>query len=369
MRIPPFLSKQFSVARVYGIPVRIDFRWFFVFAACLWLVAYHLQLGTLRLAPLGAPAAWLLAAVTTVALFLSVFGHELSHAIMGRAEGIETEEILLHPFGGLARLRYQPDSPRAEFRIAIAGPAASFIFAVFAYLAMWIATLGGYWHAAEVFFFVASGNLLLAIFNLIPGYPLDGGRILRSLLWRRGGNIHDATRIAGICGQVFALALIISGGYILFAWPRNRLMGAWSVLVGLFLLDAATSVVRYAAHSRTVAEVMAPPVAVDPNMLVSQFVDSVLPLHRQTAFPVASAGKPAGILALQDLKKVPRERWRGLRIADVMRAAGPGFCLEMTSSIEHARQIMRENEIGAVAVVDSSGTLVGFLTRQLDTKP
>src|SRR3989441_7276663 len=144
MTFADFFKRQILVARVYGIPVRIDYRWFLVFALSVVLIAanvrkHPLQLGTLLLPPTGDLMAWSLGIVTTLALFLSVFGHELSHALMGRTEGIEIDEIVLHPFGGLARLRTQPESPRAEFRIAVAGPAASFLFSLIAFAGMWIA--------------------------------------------------------------------------------------------------------------------------------------------------------------------------------------------------------------------------------------
>src|SRR2546421_12409957 len=144
MTFKGIFKRQILVARVFGIPVRIDYRWFIVFAMSVVLIAsnvrkHPLQLGTLRIPPTGDFVAWTLGVVTTLALFLSVFGHELSHALVGRMEGIETEEIVLHPFGGLARLRNEPDTPRAEFRIAVAGPAASFIFAVMPFGAYQIA--------------------------------------------------------------------------------------------------------------------------------------------------------------------------------------------------------------------------------------
>src|SRR5213080_4586848 len=137
---------------------------------------HPLQLSNLTIPPAGDFGAWMLGIVTTLALFFSVFGHELSHALMGRTEGIEIDEIVLHPFGGLARMRSQPESPRAEFRIAVAGPAASFLFGILATAGAKIAALADYQATVTVFFFVAAGNLLLAIFNLFPGYPLDGGR-------------------------------------------------------------------------------------------------------------------------------------------------------------------------------------------------
>ncbi len=160
---------------------------------------------------------------------------------MARAEGIEIEEIVLHPFGGLARLKTEPQNPRAEFRIAFAGPAASFLFALLAFAGAKIAAVGNYEATVVVFFLIASGNLLLALFNFFPGYPLDGGRVLRAMLWRRSGNIEEATRKAGICGVLIGGVLILFGIYILIApnWRPTQpyFMGGWSILVGLFLLE------------------------------------------------------------------------------------------------------------------------------------
>src|SRR6266566_4765735 len=139
MRLNEIVKRQLTIARVYGIPVRIDYRWFGVVALSIWLIEsnlqrHALQVGNVRLPPHAQATAWILGLITTAGLFLSVFGHELSHALMARAEGIEIEEIVLHPFGGLARLKTEPQSPRAEFRIAMAGPAASFLFALLAFV-------------------------------------------------------------------------------------------------------------------------------------------------------------------------------------------------------------------------------------------
>src|SRR2546421_6545079 len=250
MNLQGFFKKQILVARVYGIPVRIDYRWFIVFAMSVALIAanvrkYPLQLGTLRIPPTGDFLAWTLGVVTTLALFLSVFGHELSHALMGRTEGIEIEEIVLHPFGGLARLKTQPENPKAEFRIAVAGPAASFIFSLMAFGGMIITASLQFNFGTAFFFFIGAGNLLLAIFNLFPGYPLDGGRVLRAIIWKRSGNIRDATRIAGFCGQLMSVVLIAFGLYMVSAPTCHAyFMCLWSGLLGVFLLGAATSVVR-----------------------------------------------------------------------------------------------------------------------------
>src|SRR6478672_11644892 len=212
MALPEIFKRQILVARVYGIPVRIDYRWFIVFAMSVALIAanvrkYPLQLSKLTIPPTGDLLAWTLGIVTTLGLFLSVFGHELSHALMGRAEGIDIEEMVLHPFGGLARLRTQPQNPKAEFRIAVAGPAASFIFSLIAFAGLMLTATLQFNFGTAFFFFLGAGNLLLAIFNLFPGYPLDGGRVLRAIIWRRTGDIRQATRLAGICGMLIAAIL------------------------------------------------------------------------------------------------------------------------------------------------------------------
>src|SRR5258705_12484500 len=148
MGFPEFFKRHLTIARVYGIPVRIDYRWFAVVILSVWLIASNLQkpiqLGNVPLPPHAPATAWLLGLITTAGLFLSVFGHELAHALMARAEGIEIEEIVLHPFGGLARLKTDPQNPPAEFRIALAGPASSFLFAILAFVATKIAAVGDY---------------------------------------------------------------------------------------------------------------------------------------------------------------------------------------------------------------------------------
>src|SRR6186713_3032290 len=161
MNVFDLFKRQITVARIFGIPVRIDYRWFIIFFLSVWLIAMNLTrggmwVGSFKLMPVSVTVAWLLAVVTTLGLFLSVLGHELSHALMGRAEGIEIEEIVLHPFGGLARLRNEPDSPRAEFRIAIAGPAASFLFAAISFVLMLPAMMANYAVVGGVLFLLGA---------------------------------------------------------------------------------------------------------------------------------------------------------------------------------------------------------------------
>jgi Zn-dependent protease len=361
------LRQTLLVAKVYGIPVRVDYRWFAVFLLSAWLMASNLHngAGTMRAVPWL--TAWLLGILTTCGFFLCIFGHELAHAVIARLEGIEIEEIVLHPFGGLARLKRLPENPRTEFRIAIAGPAASFMFAALMLAATLIAGAGHYELAAGCFFLLFFGNLLLALFNLFPGYPLDGGRVLRAYLWARTGDINEATRKASRLGQFIAWAIIAFGVFLLVRFFLNRsgdlFTGLWSILIGLFLRGAAAGVNREQAAigTETVSGTMTAPLALAPETTVSDFVDHTLAQYRFASFPVAKEGRLHGILLLEDLKKLPRERWRDTRLRDLMRPVAPEMFVATDAPLAQARELMKKNGVQAVAVIDANGLLAGFL--------
>jgi Zn-dependent protease/CBS domain-containing protein len=304
-------------------------------------------------------------------LFLSIFGHELAHALMARAEGIKTLEIVLHPFGGLARLERAPDTAREEFRIAVAGPAASFLFAFMAFMVRGgVATVAGYSAATGILYLIGWWNFLLAFFNLLPGYPLDGGRILRAAIWHRTGNLTEATRITSLGGQAIGWTLIVIGAYVVFVWD-DWLLGVWSIVVGEFLREAAADVLTEVGGvrgtgfpgfgRRTAGEAMMAPVALEPETLVSHFVDTVLPVHRRAAVLVARDNRLHGILTLEDLKRLPRERWARTPVRDVMRVVADNLFVDSRLPLADAEEIMRTNGVGALGVVNRAGELVGFL--------
>ena len=364
MSLLRLFRRQIQVARVSGIPVRIDYRWFVVFALSAWTLAFSFEHGTLKThtVRLDAATAWVAGLVTTFALFLSIFGHELSHALFARAEGIESDEIVLHPFGGLTRLRREPDNPRAEFRIAIAGPSASFLIGLVAFAGFYLSKLAGLEALPAALSIVGFWNFTIAASNLLPGYPLDGGRVLRAFLWKRSGQLEDATRVAGLGGQLIGGALIVFGGYFYLVW-RDPFMGLWLALVGFFLFDAARAVTRPRGTMRTAGDAMTAPVSVEPDSTVGHFIDHVLPLHRQEAFTVALNGRLHGLLTLRDLKGLPRERWHQTRVRDVMRPVAQNLFVAPSTPLRRAERLMNENGAGALAVVDEAGRLVGFLRR------
>jgi Zn-dependent protease len=364
MNLLALFRRQIQVARVLGIPVRIDYRWFVVFALSAWVIAFsYQQEGNTSLTQgvqLDAGWAWVAGVATTLALFLSIFGHELSHAIFARAEGIESDEIVLHPFGGLTRLRREPDNPRAEFRIAIAGPSASFLIGVAALALFYVAKLARLDALAASLSIVGFWNFTIAASNLLPGYPLDGGRVLRAFLWKRTGQLEDATRVASLGGQLIGGALVVFGGWF-YWWLKDPFMGLWLALVGFFLFDAARAVVRRRKALQTAGDAMTAPVSVEPDSTVGHFVDHVLPLHRQEAVAVARGASLHGILTLRDLKDLPRERWHHTRVSDVMRPVAPQLFVAPHTPLARAEALLNDNGAGALAVVDGEGRLVGLL--------
>ena len=359
MRHLDFFKRQLLLTHVSGIPVRIDYRWFFVLALMSWITASSIN--TLVEDVL---TSFIFGLFTTLVFFVSIFLHEYAHAVVARTEGVQVMEIVLHPFGGLARLKREPDTPRAEFRIAIAGPSASFLLAVAFVILMAIANSLALNILAYLFSMLALSNFLLAVFNLFPGYPLDGGRVLRAYLWRRGKNLNEATILTGRCGQVIAVALMVFG--LFFAIARGDFFtGFWTILVGFFLYDSAKGIIREVNDSEnlSVEEVMQFPVAVAPETDIRYFVDQILPFHRQSVFPVAKDRQLYGILLLEDLKNISSDIWRATKIQTIMRPVTPDYFVGTDTLLPEARELMRVNGIGALGVIDANGNLVGFMRR------
>ncbi len=230
MRFLEFFKRQLLVAHIFGIPVRVDYRWFFVLVLMSWITAIGVNSLTENFL-----TSFIFGIAATLIFFVSIFLHELAHAVAARIEGIQVLEIVLHPFGGLTRFRHEPKTPRAEFRIAVAGPVASFLLALFFLGLMAIFNSLESSILAYLFFTLVLMNFLLAVFNLFPGYPLDGGRVLRAYLWHRGTDLNEATVLTGRCGQIIAAALIAFGVFIALV-RGDFFTGFWAGLVGLFCM-------------------------------------------------------------------------------------------------------------------------------------
>jgi Zn-dependent protease len=351
-------KRQFVLMHVSGIPVRADYRWLLVLLLITAVTAGGLE-GRVD----SMVASYAIAFLTTLLFFVSVFVHELAHALMARIEGVEVVDIILHPFGGLTRMRHEPETPRAEFRIAAAGPAASFVLAIFFVSLVAVADSAGAELIRYLLFLLAAFNFLIGIFNLFPGYPLDGGRLLRAYLWRSGKDMNEATLLTGRGGQIIGGLLIVFGLAVTLVRAADFFTGFWMILIGLFLYDAAAGIIKEIKLMTHVGvmDVMMLPVAIAPDHDLMHVVDHVLPMHRQAVFPVARDKQLYGLLLLEDMKPIPRESWRATNVEKVMRPVSAEHFVDSHVSLGEARNLMRENGIGAVAVLNDEGLLVGFL--------
>ncbi len=330
---------------------------------------------------------WLVALLAAVAFFASVLLHELSHAVVARASGIGVGRITLFMFGGLAHLDEEPPSWRAELLMALAGPLASLILGAF-FVATGVALtgvqtldpadpLGSLAEAgvlSTVLLWLGPVNLMLAVFNLIPGFPLDGGRVLRAIVWGATGDLRQATRLAALSGRTFAFLLMATGvlmgaGMTVPVFGTGFVNGLWLVLIGWFLNNAALSsyrqvVVREALGDVPVERLMRTQlVTATPSMLVSTLVDQHLMSSGQRSFPVEEDGRFVGLVCLRDLYRLPREAWHRVSVGEVMVPADRLAVVSPQAAATEALAVLDGRDVSQVPVVEQ-GRLAGLLRRE-----
>ncbi|MBI4571903.1 MAG: site-2 protease family protein [candidate division NC10 bacterium] len=295
------------IGTLAGIPLELHFTWAIIFALLSWSLATGYFPQAVPDLPTG--SYWSKGVLAALLLFASILAHELGHALVARREGVQTRRIVLFAFGGVAELKAEPPGPGAEFRIAVAGPVVSIGLVVFfGILTGALAVRPG---AAAVAAYLAMLNGIVVLFNLIPAFPLDGGRILRAALWRFWGDLPRATRAAAGAGRFFAYFLIVTG---IFGMLAGHAAGAlWRVFIGLFLLMAAQSAaasvwLKDALSGLHVRDLMtAEPVAVPAHIPVAEAIRDYFLRYGYGGFPVERAGRVVGLLELAQVKAVPPE--------------------------------------------------------------
>ncbi|MEK6324048.1 MAG: site-2 protease family protein [Acidobacteriota bacterium] len=359
--------KPFYLGRVFGIPIYAHYSWLPVFPFYAWAIASGLLP---REAPgLAIVQYWALGLLTTMLLFVSVLAHELAHATMARAEGLGTGNITLYMFGGLASLNGQPAQPSSEFKIAIVGPAASFLIGTIFYLAVDLFVYGTTHRAiGQVLRHLGLVNWFLAGFNLLPGLPLDGGRVLRAALWRYNKNFRASTQLAIRSGLMIAFTLIGAGVYSFIMFPDYGITGLWMMIIGLMIaLMLGTTEGRtrgvWRVKRGTVEDVMNRDVVqVPPSMKITDFINKVLNNNHHTSFPVVQERRLHGMLLLDELKQVPREDWSHLEAREVMRPVDASMFVNADTPIPQAQSMLSNNRLGRAVVLDSNGLIVGYVS-------
>jgi Zn-dependent protease/CBS domain-containing protein len=302
------MGQSFSLGRISGIQIGVNWSVLVIVA----LLAYGLAVGEFPAVAPGRPVAEyaVAAVVTAVAYMGSLLAHELAHSLVARRNGVAVQGITLWLLGGVSRLQGEVADPAAEVRIAGAGPLVSLLLGGAFLLAAWLVHAAGVQGVVVVALAWLGGiNVLLAVFNVIPAAPLDGGRLLRAVLWRITGDRLKAALWSARSGQVFGWALVVIGGYLVLVGRDYSVL--WFVLVGWFLISAATSesqqaVLQSRLRTVPVRQIMTrDPVTVPASATVAQFLTDYLPRHRHSAFPVVDGGQTVGLVTVHRISQVP----------------------------------------------------------------
>lgn len=353
-----------------GIEIGIHVSWLLIFALVTWSLAtgffpqlYQEISGGEQL---ETATAWTMAVIASLLLFASVLIHELAHSFVARARGLPARSITLFLFGGVSNLSAESKSPGTEFLIAIAGPLTSLVLAALAFLGS-VAVNEPLVEA--VLSYLAIVNALVAGFNLLPGFPLDGGRVLRSIAWKLTNSLRRGTEIAAAGGQLVGFGLIAWGLAILFLPPPGDFFnGLWIAAIGWFLQNAASAslqqtIVQTRLRDVTVGDIVRrDPTAISPDTTVAELVEDHLLRRNRRAAPVAEGGRLVGIVTIGDISDVePGERQR-TRVADVMGGRDRLLTVAPDDTVNRALELFGEGDHEQLPVVDD-GALIGMLTR------
>ncbi|UCB44458.1 MAG: site-2 protease family protein [Spirochaetota bacterium] len=358
------ITKKAALFSIFGFKVSLDLSWFFL----LILVSWSLARGFFpqQYSGLSILVYWIMGVSSALLLFASIVIHEVSHSLVARRYGIPIRGITLFIFGGVAQIEDEPPSPQAEFSMAIVGPLTSIVLALILFgLSKLLETLNAPVPFSAVLRYLSYINGALAIFNIIPAFPLDGGRVLRSAIWNRKQNLLSATRISSRIGSVFGFVLIFLG--LLFILRRSFIGGMWWFLIGIFLSNAARSsyqqvLMRNALKGQKVSRFMQKDiVVVPPEISIEKLVDEYIYKHHFKMFPVVTKAKLIGCVTTKLLKSVPRSEWNKRTVGDITEACTPENTVSPETDAIRVLGIMRQTGSSRLLVVHK-GKLVGIIT-------
>jgi len=355
---------SFRLGKIAGIDIYAHLSWFIVLVLLTWSLAsgWFVQL----FPGWSIPTYWITAFISALLLFVCVLLHELAHSLVAQVHGLTVKNITLFIFGGVATIEEEMKRPGIEFQIAVVGPITSLFLAAIAFLLAW-PLRGSNSPTEAVLDYLAASNFLLGVFNLIPGLPLDGGRVLRSIAWKITGNIQKSTRIASYAGQAMAFVFILLG--IAAFFTGNFFNGLWSIFIGWFLLNAAQTantqiLLQNTLQGVSVDKVMNPrPVAVPANISLQKLVDEYFVPQGLQAAPVVRGEYLAGLITLTDIARVERERWAYTPVGHVMRLLEQVYVTTPEQPLHDLLEVMVTRGINQIPVVQD-GRLVGLLGRE-----
>jgi Zn-dependent protease/predicted transcriptional regulator len=355
------------LGKVLGFEISIDWSWLLIF----FLVVFTLSSGyfpSLR-QNFGVTTNWMLGVAAALLLFASVLVHELSHSVVARRNGIEVKGITLFIFGGVSQTADEPQSATEEFWMSIVGPVTSFALAVFFGVLEFIG-INSHWPGAVVALvgYLAMINFFLGVFNLVPGFPLDGGRVLRSIIWGASGNLTKATRWASYSGQAFGYLLMAVGFFNMVALGA-MIGGLWLIFIGWFLTGAARSsyeqlMVRQALSGVPVEKVMTTDVPeIAAEMTVRQFVDEQLLRHEYACYPVMKRDDVIGVVGAEEVRTVRSEMWDFTPVEEIVHRIDGAFEIDANDDAWEALGKLASPDVCRLMVMED-GHLKGTLGRE-----
>jgi len=357
-------GKRIKLFKLLGFEVNIDLSWTIIAVLITWSLAKGLF-------PYWHPGLeqetyWLMGVVGALGLFISIVAHEFCHSIVARKFGMPMKGITLFIFGGVAEMGDEPPTAKAEFSMAIVGPLSSLAIAVIFYLIYhWGESVGWNPPINVVLKYIAYINAILAAFNLLPAFPLDGGRVLRSILWGAKGDLRWATRVSSAIGSAFGIGLIVLG---IFQFIYGNIIGGlWMFLIGMFLKNAAQMsyqqlLVRKALEGEKVRRFMnTSPVAVQDSITVEHLVEDYIYKYHYKMFPVMSGDKLVGCITTRQVKEIPREAWSRETIREAASECSAENTISPDTDAIKALGLMTQSGVSRLLVVEN-GRLVGIVT-------
>jgi Zn-dependent protease len=359
------LERRVTLFRILGFSIRVHYSWLLLALLIAWSLAEFWFKP--QLPELSAALRWLLGGVGAIGLLVSIVFHELSHSVVARRQGIPIKGITLFLFGGVAEMESEPPTAKAEFLMAIVGPLSSFFLSgVFG--ALWFFGGEAGWHEAArlLLLWLAVLNFTLAVFNIIPAFPLDGGRVLRAMIWGWKGDLKFATRIVSMLGSGFGLFLILLG-VVRVVTGGDLLGGMWMGLIGFFLRGAARGsyqqlLTKEALSGEPVRRFMvADPMTVSRAIPVSELVSDYIYKHQRKLFPVVDGERLVGLVSLDGVRSLPKDEWRQHSVGEIAEPVDDANTIGPDEDAVEALTRMTQTGTTRLMVV-GDGRLVGVLT-------
>jgi Zn-dependent protease/predicted transcriptional regulator len=361
------MKSQIRLGRIFGVEIGLHYSWFIIAVLITFSLAGQFGLTNAGWSP---GLRWGLAVITAILFFASIVIHELSHAMVAKLRGIPVRSITLFALGGVAQMEKEAADAKTEFWMGIIGPITSFVIGILC-LALTFATG---WTPPEfpasplpaMLMWLGYINIALAIFNMVPGFPLDGGRVLRAIIWWITGSAKRATTIAARVGQIIAFAMILYG--VMQFFGGAGFSGLWLAFIGWFLLSAsresyAQMMVTESLRGLRVADVMTPEFpSVEAYSNLQSFTDDYLMRTGRRFFVVTLNGNPEGIITPNEVSAVPKQRWPFTTVADVMRPLDQARTVGPNTSIIEALELMASQDVNQLPVI-SNGALAGLISR------